>query len=96
MRLTEDQARTKWCPAVRGWGNQDGSYCNRPVVGEDGGHMSSAKTLCIASDCMAWRKLTVWIDRATNEPAIPGVTAIGALEERYSDTGYCGLAGKPD
>lgn len=91
MRLTEDQARTKWCPhAVASHTDPRAGFRNDEPDGVP-------KTFaCIASGCMAWRKLTVWIDRATNEPAIPGVTAHGALEERYSDTGYCGLAGKPD
>lgn len=39
--MTEDEAKTKWCPAAgaRAW--------DRPVRNED--------TRCLASGCMAWR-----------------------------------------
>ena len=40
--MTEDEAKTKWCPMVRA-GNEAG--CNR----------KDATDKCIASDCMMWR-----------------------------------------
>jgi hypothetical protein len=40
--MTEDQAKTKWCPMVRA-GNLAG--CNR----------ADATDKCIGSDCMMWR-----------------------------------------
>lgn len=49
--LTEDEAKTKWCPYVQisaaASGSQSGEWYNRPHPGE--------KFLCIASGCMAWR-----------------------------------------
>jgi hypothetical protein len=45
MRLTEKEARTKWCP----FANQPG-YGNRNVPASQG---------CVASDCMMWRKVRV-------------------------------------
>ena len=50
--MTEDQAKTKWCPHVRYHNNGEVAsvYCNKPgdpdsLVGLE---------LCIASDCMMW------------------------------------------
>lgn len=83
--MTGDEAKTKWCPFAR-VGDDLHAATNRP---------NSAGYDCIASDCMAWRKSTVFIDRATGEPAVPGNTPIGSLELRYSGEGFCGLAGAP-
>ena len=80
--MTEDQAKTKWCPFTR--------IYNRTATGTPTG-----SAYCLASACMAWRRQTVFIDRATNEPAVPGKAAIGDLELWYSNEGYCGLAGAP-
>ena len=44
--MTEDEAKTKWCPMAREWGDEN-SY-NR-VLGKADEH-----TKCIASDCMMW------------------------------------------
>lgn len=90
--MTEDQAKEKWCPFVRfAMHGEDGQAANRadPVP------ESAPWNKCIASACMAWRKQRVMIDRATNLPAVPGETPIGQLEERYSEHGFCGLAGQP-
>ena len=42
--MTEEQAKTKWCPMVR---VGDGSGCNR-------NHLFESYDKCIASDCMMW------------------------------------------
>jgi hypothetical protein len=45
--MTEKEAKTKWCPHVRWFGNAkdyDDMYPNR---GDD--------AACIASECMSWR-----------------------------------------
>jgi hypothetical protein len=42
--MTEEEAKTKWCPMTRA-GNAAG--CNR----------SDATTNCIGSDCMMWTKI---------------------------------------
>lgn len=42
--MTEDEAKTKWCPMFRRAGGGDNSDA-------DGGR----RTKCIASECMMWR-----------------------------------------
>lgn len=88
--MTEDEAKTKWCAFAR----IDVTAANRPNPGPKF-DLSGGWPPCIASACMAWRKQRVLIDRATNEPAVPGISPIGQLEERYSAHGFCGLAGQP-
>ena len=45
MQLTEEQARSKWCPMVRS---------------ENGGRSdSTSQNRCIASNCMAWREYRI-------------------------------------
>jgi hypothetical protein len=48
--MTEDEAKTKWCPMARCWGqsgpvNRDGG---KPRIG----------AMCLGSGCMMWR----WLD----------------------------------
>lgn len=94
--MTEDEAKTKWCPFARQMVSLDNTVTGSPNEIASANRFHKGKvTLCLGSGCMAWRRQTVMIDRATGEPAIPGVTAIGALEERYSAHGFCGLAGQP-
>jgi hypothetical protein len=104
--MTEDEAKTKWCPFARmkvashadegvPAVNEPQTTFNRIAINSQSAPFIADQARCIGSACMAWRRQTVMVDRATNEPAIPGVTAIGQLEERYSAHGYCGLAGAP-
>lgn len=64
--LTEEQAKTKWCPYTRiavtsKYEDDDGLTVNMPTINRPvQDHMR-----CIASECMAWR--IVWSD-AANEP----------------------------
>lgn len=51
--MTEEEARTKWCPFVRIGNYLSGGSLNRDPTGEIKANMK-----CIASDCMAWR----WIN----------------------------------
>jgi len=88
--VTEEEAKTKWCPFAR----CDHNATNRANPGPNA-DMTAGWAPCIASACMAWRKRTVLIVRMTGERAIPGVAAQGTTEERYSGEGYCGLAGAP-
>jgi hypothetical protein len=46
--MTEDEAKTKWCPYVRFVDCEDRLYDNRPSSMQNG-----AK--CLGSGCMAWR-----------------------------------------
>jgi len=93
--MTEYEAKTKWCPFVRtliaesrdpnGAPNiihPQGAMNRVGVVGEDGS-LAPRSSLCIGSECMAWR----WIKKPKaaqplGKPGKPG-------------KGYCGLAGRP-
>lgn len=79
--MTEEEAKTKWCPFVRftspteraGWDwNRHKSH-----KGPNGEMLA----FCLASKCMAWR----WA-KATD---YDGEVLVSDLD------GYCGLAGKP-
>ena len=51
--MTEEEARTKWCPHVRHTDSENDNTCNRAGVIETPMRWNS----CIASDCMMW----VWV-----------------------------------
>lgn len=81
--LTEEEAKTKWCPHVRVLASTDGAKAgvNMILTGDDL-LPDRSKSNCIASACMAWR----WRRRYADD----------AKEAKISHvTGYCGLAGKP-
>ncbi|MCK7474055.1 MAG: hypothetical protein MZV49_12190 [Rhodopseudomonas palustris] len=79
MLLTEEQARSKWCPMVRYEGDDGGSW-NRGSAKDDPTNTARSpeyySCACVASSCMAWRIL-----RAD----IPG----------GESRGYCGAFGRP-
>jgi hypothetical protein len=88
--LTEEEAKTKWCPFVRLEGNESphgrdwmtnrGEYA-QPTSPRD------ALSTCIGSACMAWR----WKKRFGPDPDKPeNITELPPTE------GYCGLAGRPE
>lgn len=79
--MTKEEAKTKWCPFAMGW-DKYGSY-NR----QEGGQ-SSAKTLCIASACMAWH----WTGYRATDGTWVRKTAEGPWSPNNAD-GFCGLAG---
>ncbi|MCC7347519.1 MAG: hypothetical protein IT538_08990 [Variibacter sp.] len=56
--MTEDEAKTKWCPAVRFVPETNTTHpgTNRGVRIERGAEGAPAFK-CIGSACMAWRKL---------------------------------------
>ena len=84
--MTEDDARSRWCPMVRNAGGIDwtGSANRDPQSGSTGADAPYYK--CIASDCMMWR----WKISPT-EAAVANAQADVGL----GSDGYCGLAGKP-
>lgn len=86
MLLTEEQARTKWCPHSRQIGvtSRDNGTC-ATVNREGPEHYGADNCLCIASGCMAWQFGT-W-------------TVGGRIEVAKEDghaLGYCGAFGKPE
>lgn len=79
--MTEEDAKTKWCPFVRhqsleeyGASNRAGKF-NDDGVGYDSDNIWNK---CVGSACMAWRT-----EHFIDEKRMPDVR------------GYCGLAGKP-
>lgn len=77
--MTEDEAKTKWCPFVRIGSTMSGKgSLNRDYA--LGHEISSAG--CIASQCMAWR----WVEIMARDIP-PNI--------EFHQPGYCGLAGKP-
>jgi hypothetical protein len=87
--MTEDEAKTKWCPQARCAAENvrghllDAAGFNR--MNHDAG-WTSAGSRCIASDCMAWR----WSPRYGTNPENPAE----AMTLPPTD-GYCGLSGVP-
>lgn len=83
--LTENEAKTKWCPLVRLVGFKDsdaeGTSWNRSP--DDPVGVKSPATKCIASACMAWRT-GVWDHQRNLTP-----------ENRTPGVGFCGAFGKP-
>ena len=97
--MTEEEAKTKWCPFVRFTDETDGTYAvtNRGDVC-DRSHNQNARDLsrCIGSDCMAWRFEMRICDKKTGKPIPLGQSYLkGTAELRPTTNGFCGLAGKP-
>lgn len=68
--MTEDEAKTKWCPMVR-FGHVAGMAINRYAQMQKGAVDSwYEQTRCIASECMMWRYN---IANATNGPGFCGL-----------------------
>ena len=96
--MTEDEAKTKWCPFVRIGSSFSGlGALNRDVTGRD-----VEKSNCIASGCMAWRRDEVAMLRhrrtGSVRPVEPGHVYSTSEETHYlaeGDTGHCGLARHP-
>jgi hypothetical protein len=80
--ISEEDAKTKWCPFARASNNSDdisGTTINRNFKGKP-----DIDCACLASGCMAWR----WVDTHIKDDS-------GNLTVLSGDThGYCGLAGK--
>lgn len=105
--LTEDEAKTKWCPFSR-MAFQYREGCNDAMITCNRDELGGPVGPCIASACMAWR----WGDGrevGTNQKCErcggSGVVVVDAGGEDCSGcvsgyqvdivpTGYCGLAGK--
>lgn len=80
--MTEDEAKTKWCPMTRAGDINLGATENRP----DGSFN------CLASGCMMWRWTTYYKNSKTGEaPMKPGAYETGTAAQN----GYCGLGGHP-
>lgn len=92
--MTEDEAKTKWCPFARVGTSSHPGY---PAINRDveGGVRTEEASRCEGSACMAWR----W-RRYADDERIPngvwvdptGAAAVGA-KGNLKPIGYCGLAG---
>lgn len=60
--MTEDEAKTKWCPQAINTIEEYGSYNRKAYTGPDCGG-AAVDCLCIASECMWW----VWEVRRNTE-----------------------------
>jgi hypothetical protein len=103
--VTEDEAKTKWCPFARCESGAFGSGAtaiNRSahMVYTDEGGLPN-ESLCLGSACMAWRdaqRAFRWT--AKDEPA-PGPDWTKTSETPFHTQwegpreGFCGLAGQP-
>ena len=94
MILTEEQARTKWCPAARFgevFGPDQGTAAalayNRSGVNKE---MVIPRTCrCIASECMMWQ----WANDENGEP-LYNKKSLGGGHFDNAPMGYCGLTSK--
>lgn len=90
--MTEDQAKTKWCPFAR-VNNGQGYNANRDWEARADSPFNK-RSRCIASACMAWRWNEPWTSQ-TEEGH--GGDLVLRLKRKPGEPklGYCGLAGPP-
>lgn len=88
--MTEDEAKTKWCPHVRVGGpmqsEAEGTAANRWPA--DDPVRSDSPYRCIASACMAWRA------EEAEQAFLQHTDREGGVHVTIKH-GYCGLAGAP-
>jgi len=82
--MTEQDAKTKWCPMVRTHIVSNKDYYGIETADGPAVNKCTKRAVCIASACMMWRS----IDNVAKN-LYPGDTAIMG-----PPAGYCGLAGK--
>lgn len=83
--MTEDEAKTKWCPFVRVTASETEWHTNRPSYADI--HQTPFDD-CIGSACMAWR----W---RPGKPEVKDGAFTGRMEPHSDGAGFCGLAGTP-
>ena len=106
--MTEEEAKTKWCPFARVMISADsdggGAFAVKgPIaLGSANRFKANERAACIASECMAWRWRTV--PNPAWKPDASMMMAQYLAPNPYSQTpagiasstdGYCGLAGAP-
>ena len=91
--MTEDEAKTKWCPFIQVSRSDGLTSTNRDGLGRE-----PDEAHCMASECMAWRwSLHPKLSEQYRKYNERGVT----IPERHGRPwpevarGFCGLAGKP-
>lgn len=106
--MTEDEAKTKWCPFARVEGDEgDGlpaSNRNARPKGEQGAPaFTFPASLCIASACMAWRtrhmsevqRGAMFREERRLHPEMTADQLWSRVNSYDHPDGYCGLAGSP-
>lgn len=82
--MTEEEAKTKWCPMVRD-------------VRMTNGNLEIGSGYCKASGCMMWRR-TVRLPNDTLVPVSVKLHDDGSFTTEHPTVereGYCGMGGKP-
>lgn len=79
--MTEDEAKTKWCPFARVM-----LFEPEPGAGNHAVNRTTMDCHCIGSACMAWR--------AEAGIVVPADSVTPEMLARKAG-GYCGLAGRP-
>jgi hypothetical protein len=101
--MTEDEAKTKWCPFAREpLTAYDGSIpIGSSVVNRTRNGTAPFASLCLASECMAWRdnkhnRSTTWEGKGVIPPLGATILSDGSWKiDIASVGGHCGLAGAP-
>lgn len=94
--MTEEEAKTKWCPfaRVKTWTAENGGGVPDNAASANRTHQGRQITgsSCIASACMAWR----WGNEADGETPAYRTTRVKDSPGHFDNAplGYCGLAGK--
>ncbi len=94
--MTEDEAKTKWCPFARvGYTGGDQSSATPNRLTEGGIDCLNGANLCLASGCMAWHANST--DEFKRNAEYEFARTGRRLVPTGSDVnGHCGLAGKPE
>lgn len=108
--MTEQDAKTKWCPFARHTAiaarREDGTPTTIVNVNRDPDHfmegnLAGAPVMnCIASSCMAWREVveTAVYSKSNGARVLPGHIVLRDSTEKRREVvgGFCGLAGRPE
>ena len=87
--MTEEEAKTKWCPMVRSLVVNPLGVCAANQAYDDG-TQNIERAKCKGSQCMMWRSRNVEVDYNYQNRDHLGNVITTRTE------GYCGLAGKPE
>jgi hypothetical protein len=99
--LTEDEAKTKWCPMVRlVVAERDGSdgagvNFNRTAIRNTSEYGTPHAAMCIGAGCMMWRWHEPWTS-ATEEGVGGDLVLRLSRKPGEPKRGFCGLAGRPE
>lgn len=90
MIVTEEEAKTKWCPESRKLVQIITAKDRNPIDATSANRSSEDGpiTSCIGSACMAWQ----WLDQTI---MVPDQTIIRDVIRDPASLGFCGKAGKP-